>query len=86
MNGQIQIDEQSLVVAQTEIEMQHQDMQRVEEGSLRYVTSESFRSKKKCRKVKWTAPMTDRFFDVKTLDSNLFNLCRDYRISEQIFI
>ncbi|KAI8928685.1 hypothetical protein BC831DRAFT_447556 [Entophlyctis helioformis] len=61
VNGMMQIDESSLIVqAPTE---DPGSLQRVEEGTQRYVTSLSFRHKEKLRKVTWSNAMTDRFFE-----------------------
>ena len=60
VNGEIVIDENSLMVAQ---EREKIDFQRVEEDANRYVSSASFRIRKKTGRVKWTQELTDQFYD-----------------------
>ncbi|KAL5032739.1 hypothetical protein BDV3_001290 [Batrachochytrium dendrobatidis] len=62
IDGQIRIDETSLVLTQSGQEPL-EELQRVEEGPQRYVTSASFRTRKMPRKVLWSKAMTERFFD-----------------------
>ena len=60
VNGEIVVDKDSLVVQQESID---EDLELVEEDAQgRYITSASFRSKKKLVTPKWHQAMTDRFF------------------------
>lgn len=62
VNGEMVLDEASLVVEAPEGPKEG-ELQRVEEGALRYVSSASFRTRAKAGRVKWTPAMTDRFYE-----------------------
>ncbi|KAH6567857.1 hypothetical protein BASA62_005818 [Batrachochytrium salamandrivorans] len=62
VDGQLRIDESSLLFSQASQDPM-EELQRVEEGPQRYVTSQSFRNRKNLRKVAWSKAMTGRFFD-----------------------
>ena len=57
----MQIDASSLVV-ESSTNIKEHELTRVEEGSMRYVSSASFRSKPMTARVKWSSEMTDRFY------------------------
>jgi hypothetical protein len=63
VNGKMVVDKQSLQIQQDEIIDEDADVVE-EDASLRYVSSASFRNKKKVAVNKWTDTMTERFFDV----------------------
>lgn len=73
VNGNIRIDESSLLV-QHDNSAELASMPRIEESSQRYVTSFSFRNRKKLRKLTWTIAMTDRFFEGLSFFGTNFNL------------
>jgi hypothetical protein len=60
VNGEMVIDETSLMVAP---EKEKLELQRIEEGATRYVSSASFRVRQKTGRVKWTQELTDQFYD-----------------------
>jgi hypothetical protein len=60
VNGEMVIDENSLMVAP---EKEKLELQRIEEGATRYVSSASFRVRQKTGRVKWTQELTDQFYD-----------------------
>ena len=61
VNGEIVVDKTSLQVEQQPLE--HEEQEIIEEDALgRYITSASFRPKKKLTSPKWTTQMTDRFY------------------------
>ena len=62
VNGEMIIDESSLVV-ETPSALEDGDLQRVEEGALRYVSAASFRTRSTASRVRWTDPMTNRFYE-----------------------
>jgi hypothetical protein len=65
-NGEMVIDTNSMQV-QEEPSSFYDDQEVIDEDAAsRYVTSASFRTKRKQESQKWTAQMTQRFYDVKS--------------------
>jgi hypothetical protein len=56
------LDEASLVV-EGPAGPKEGDLQRIEEGQLRYISAASFRSRPMSGRIKWNEPMTQRFYE-----------------------
>ncbi|TPX63556.1 hypothetical protein SpCBS45565_g06526 [Spizellomyces sp. 'palustris'] len=61
VDGKLQVDQDSLVI-RTHVE-DEADLEHVDEGMQRHITSASFRTRKRLGRVKWTKEKTDRFYE-----------------------
>ncbi|KNC97742.1 transcription factor TFIIIB subunit BDP1 [Spizellomyces punctatus DAOM BR117] len=61
VDGKLQVDQDSLVI-RTHVE-DEADLEHVDEGMQRHITSASFRTRKRLGRVKWTKERTDRFYE-----------------------